>query len=102
MRSIATVVVAALLVLSAAAVAVAAEPESMSVQVRKGQLRAKPTFLAPIVAVVSYGDRVQVEGDELSGRVVTLGQQLLADGSSVTIPDGPDRNAEKSGKAHAQ
>lgn len=32
------------------------------------------------------GDRVQVEGDRLSGRVVTLGQQLLNDGSSITIP----------------
>lgn len=30
--------------------------------------------------------RVQVEGEGLSGRVVTLGQQLVDDGSRVTIP----------------
>lgn len=33
------------------------------------------------------GDRVQVRGEGLSGRVVTLGQQLLDDGSAVTIPE---------------
>jgi RND family efflux transporter MFP subunit len=32
------------------------------------------------------GDRVQVEGEGLSGRVVTLGQQLVKDGSQITIP----------------
>ena len=32
------------------------------------------------------GDRVQVDGQGLSGRVVTLGQQLVKDGSLVTIP----------------
>ena len=32
------------------------------------------------------GDRVQVEGEGLSGRVVTLGQQLVDDGSPITIP----------------
>ena len=31
------------------------------------------------------GNRVQVEGEGLSGRVVTLGQQLVNDGSPVTI-----------------
>jgi RND family efflux transporter MFP subunit len=30
--------------------------------------------------------RVQVEGEGLIGRVVTLGQQLLGDGSKITIP----------------
>jgi len=33
------------------------------------------------------GDRVQVEGQGLSGRVVTLGQQLVDDGSQIAIPD---------------
>lgn len=33
------------------------------------------------------GNRVQVEGEGLSGRVVTLGQQLVKDGSTITIPD---------------
>jgi RND family efflux transporter MFP subunit len=32
------------------------------------------------------GDRVQVEGEGLAGRVVTLGQQLINDGSAITIP----------------
>jgi RND family efflux transporter MFP subunit len=32
------------------------------------------------------GTRVQVTGEGLSGRVVTLGQQLLRDGSAVLIP----------------
>ncbi|MBW2632891.1 MAG: efflux RND transporter periplasmic adaptor subunit [Deltaproteobacteria bacterium] len=32
------------------------------------------------------GDWVQVDGQGLSGRVVTLGQQLVKDGSLVTIP----------------
>jgi len=30
---------------------------------------------------------VQVEGDGLAGRVVTLGQQFLSNGSRITIPD---------------
>jgi RND family efflux transporter MFP subunit len=33
------------------------------------------------------GDRVQVTGKGLSGRVVVLGQQLVDDGSPITIPD---------------
>jgi RND family efflux transporter MFP subunit len=33
-------------------------------------------------------DRVQVEGLGLSGRVVILGQQLVNDGSLITIPGG--------------
>jgi len=37
---------------------------------------------------IREGDRVQVEGRGLSGRVVTLGQQLLKDGSAITIYDG--------------
>ncbi|MDX9786706.1 MAG: efflux RND transporter periplasmic adaptor subunit [Desulfobacterales bacterium] len=32
--------------------------------------------------------RVQVKGEGLSGRVVTLGQQLLSDGSPITLSDG--------------
>ena len=37
---------------------------------------------------IREGDRLQVTGEGLSGRVVTLGQQLLDDGSSITIPGG--------------
>jgi RND family efflux transporter MFP subunit len=36
---------------------------------------------------IREGDRVQVEGQGLNGRVVILGQQLVKDGSPVTIPD---------------
>jgi RND family efflux transporter MFP subunit len=36
---------------------------------------------------VRQGGRVQVEGEGLSGRVVILGQQLVKDGSAITIPD---------------
>ncbi len=32
------------------------------------------------------GERVQITGDGLTGRVVTLGQQLLTDGSRISIP----------------
>lgn len=35
---------------------------------------------------IRQGDRVQVKGKDLSGRVVTLGQQLVDDGSEITIP----------------
>jgi len=35
---------------------------------------------------IREGDRVQVEGEGLSGLVVTLGQQLVNDGSPITIP----------------
>jgi RND family efflux transporter MFP subunit len=36
---------------------------------------------------IREGGRVQVEGQGLNGRVVTLGQQLVNDGSPITIPD---------------
>jgi len=36
---------------------------------------------------IREGDRVQVDGEGLSGRVVTLGQQLVDHGSRITIPD---------------
>jgi multidrug efflux pump subunit AcrA (membrane-fusion protein) len=35
---------------------------------------------------IREGNRVQVEGEGLSGLVVTLGQQLVNDGSLVAIP----------------
>ena len=40
---------------------------------------------------IREGDRVQVEGQGLSGRVVTLGQQMIEDGSAISIPaEQPD------------
>ena len=35
---------------------------------------------------IREGNRVQVEGEGLTGRVVTLGHQLVKDGSAITIP----------------
>ncbi len=49
---------------------------------------------------IRQGDRSQVEGEGLSGRVVTLGQQLLKDGSPIIIPAGQteaDVGREKGG-----
>jgi RND family efflux transporter MFP subunit len=42
---------------------------------------------------IQDGERVQVDGKGLSGRVVTLGQQLISDGAPISIP------AEQSGTA---
>jgi RND family efflux transporter MFP subunit len=42
---------------------------------------------------IREGDRVQVEGQGLSGRVVTLGQQLVKDGSAIKIFDLPGQTA---------
>ncbi len=39
------------------------------------------------------GGRVQLEGEGLTGRVVTLGQQLINDGSLVTISDERNQTA---------
>jgi RND family efflux transporter MFP subunit len=40
----------------------------------------------PVTPGIREGDRVQILGDDLSGRVVTLGQQLVDDGSPVVLP----------------
>lgn len=48
------------------------------------------------------GDRVQVEGEGLSGRVVTLGQQLVDDGSPITIPAGESKPPSADPKAAAR
>jgi RND family efflux transporter MFP subunit len=45
------------------------------------------------------GDRVQVEGRGLEGRVVTLGQQLVKDGSPITIPADEKSDAAGPGEA---
>ena len=43
---------------------------------------------------IRQGERVQVTGEGVSGRVVTLGQQLIRDGSKVTFPTADDRPIE--------
>lgn len=42
---------------------------------------------------IREGDRVQVEGEGLSSRVVTLGQQLINDGSPIMIPAEQNKTA---------
>ena len=48
---------------------------------------------------IREGNRVQILGEELSGRVVTLGQQLVDDGSTIMIPadqlSTPQQQAEQ-------
>ncbi len=48
-------------------------------------------------AGIREGGRVQVKGEGLTGRVVTLGQQLLDDGSPITIP-GEEKETAAAGK----
>jgi len=48
---------------------------------------------------IREGDRVQVEGAELSGRVVTLGQQLVNDGSQIKI--AAEQNPTAAGRERA-
>ena len=45
---------------------------------------------------IREGDRVQVEGQGLTGRVVVIGQQLVKDGASITI--ATDQEAPASGR----
>ncbi|MGD1973383.1 MAG: efflux RND transporter periplasmic adaptor subunit [Desulfobacterales bacterium] len=49
---------------------------------------------------IREGDRLQVEGEGLSGRVVILGQQLVKDGSPITIPDLQDKPADSPKKVN--
>ena len=41
----------------------------------------------PVTVGLRDGSRAQITGDNLTGRVVTLGQQLVDDGSTITIPE---------------
>jgi RND family efflux transporter MFP subunit len=49
---------------------------------------------------IREGQRVQIEGRGLSGRVVNLGQQLLKDGSLITIPDMQSKSADSNKKVN--
>jgi RND family efflux transporter MFP subunit len=51
---------------------------------------------------IREGDRVQVEGQGLSGRVVTLGQQLVKNGSAITIPDMQSPTVDSREKVNTQ
>jgi uncharacterized protein YgiM (DUF1202 family) len=50
----------------------AESPKTMSVQVREGQLRSTPSFLATIVAKLSYGDKVEIIQDQGSWKKVAV------------------------------
>ena len=50
-----------LALMALAVMPVRAETQTMSVQVRNGQLRATPSFLGKLVAAVAYADRVTVQ-----------------------------------------
>jgi len=51
---------------------------------------------------IRAGDRLQVEGEGLSGRVVILGQQLVNDGSPITIPAELNKTAADREKIDSQ
>jgi RND family efflux transporter MFP subunit len=51
---------------------------------------------------IREGNRVQVEGEGLSGRVVILGQQLVKDGSAITIPAMQSPTADSRKKVNPQ
>ena len=44
----------------------------------------------PVAVGIREGGRVQLIGDQLEGRVITLGQQLIEDGSAITIAGPAD------------
>jgi RND family efflux transporter MFP subunit len=48
---------------------------------------------------IREGKRIQVEGQGLTGRVVTLGQQLVDDGSRITIPDNKGKPSSSGNKS---
>lgn len=51
---------------------------------------------------IRQGDRVQVEGPGLSGRVVIMGQQFVSDGSAITIPADKGHDVAPDGKVIGQ
>lgn len=57
-----------------ATVVVAPARTEMSVQIREGQLRERPSFLGTIVATVDYGERVRVEQQQGPWRLVSVGE----------------------------
>lgn len=58
----------------------------------------KTAKLVPVTTGITNSGRIQVSGDQLEGRVVTLGQQLLDDGSAIVITnDKPDEKSNQAG-----
>jgi RND family efflux transporter MFP subunit len=57
--------------------------------------KASVTIWKEVEVGIRDGDRVQISGSEpLTGRVVTLGQQLIDDGSPITIPGESDPDSD--------
>lgn len=53
----------------------------------------------PVRVGIREGERVQVEGEALSGRIVSLGHQLVDDGSAITISGDDQQSAATDKKA---
>lgn len=49
---------------------------------------------------IRQGGQMQVDGEGLTGRVVILGQQLVQDGSPITIPDIPGQTVDRPKKVN--
>lgn len=47
----------------------------------------KKAVMVPVKVGIRQGDRVEVIGEGVEGRVVTLGQQLLGDESDISLPN---------------
>jgi len=58
----------------------------------------------PVKVGIQEGDRVQIQGEGLTGRVVSLGQQLIDDGSVIFIPpaESPPAANKSGDKANNQ
>lgn len=51
--------------------------------------------MRPVTVAIRDGERAQVVGERIEGRVVVLGQQLLDDGSRISIPDVTDSDVTR-------
>lgn len=85
---------------------VSSDGGAMSVQVRTGQVRSTPSFLAPVVEQVSYGDQVPVlqqrggwsEVQTLSGRQGWIHGSALSAKKIVLQAGKEDARTDGSGK----
>ena len=53
----------------------------------------------PVTVGIREQGRVQIDGEGLVGLVVTLGQQLIEDGSAIVVPGAPGEPAGRGGAA---
>ena len=71
-----------LVLLFVAGLALAQAPKQMSVTVKETQVRATPSYMGRILAVLSYGDRVDVLAEQNGW-------------ARVRVPDSQDRTRER-------